>query len=131
MKNQSVSKILLVFIIFCVAVFSVCFSASVETYGNPVSNKQTTSTCDLFDFYEKYDGKKVTIKGVIDEEGAQGDWFYLVDGECRILIEVWEADFRVPQLVGKEVLVEGIVTVKMSIAGLLPTGVEVCSSDAE
>ena len=61
---------------------------------------------------------------MIDSQDKNGYWFYLLDEEARIYVEIKNADFAIPDLTNKKILVEGVVEVKLNIPSLLATGVE-------
>jgi hypothetical protein len=95
-----------------------------KKYGSPISNRETIPIADLFENATKYDGKTVTIKGVIDMQDKSGHWFYMQDEEARIYVEPYNVEFSIPDLTGKTVLAEGSIEVKLNIPSLLATGVE-------
>ena len=122
MKKIGINTILFVAFIFIVSTGT--FAG--EKFGKPVSNRNLTPICNIFDHPKDYDGKTITMKGVVDEEDPNGTWFYMEDDECRVLVEGWRTNFRVGKLVGSTVLVEGKVYVdkKYNLAGFIPIGVE-------
>ena len=93
-------------------------------FGSPISNRKTIPISDLFNNTTKYDGKTVTIKGVIDVQDQRGYWFYMQDEEARIYVDLYDAGFTIPDLTNKTVLAEGKIEVKLNIPALLATGVE-------
>ncbi len=93
-------------------------------FGSPISNRKTIPISDLFDNTAKYDGKTVTIKGVIDIQDQRGYWFYMEDEETRIYVDLYNAGFTIPDVTNNTVLAEGKIDVKLNIPSLLATGVE-------
>ena len=97
---------------------------SAKNFGSPILNRNVTPIAELFDYPNEYNGKVVTIKGVIDMQDQGGHWFYMQDEEARIYVESDEADFTVPNLKNKAILAEGLVEVKMNVPSLSAKGVE-------
>ena len=93
-------------------------------FGTPISNRKTIPISDLFDDTTKYDGKTVTIEGVIDMQDQNGYWFYIQDEEARMYVDLYNAGFSIPDMSKKKVLVEGKIEVQLNIPSLLATGVE-------
>ena len=98
--------------------------AGSDRFGAPISNRQGTPMVDVFDDPDKYNGKTVTLKGIIDMQDPKGYWFYLSDKEARIYVDLYESGFTISALTGKAVLVEGVIEVKLKIPSLLAKGVE-------
>ena len=99
-------------------------SGDSNKFGSPISNRKTIPISDLFNNTTKYDGKTVTIKGVIDVQDQRGYWFYMQDEEARIYVDLYVAGFTIPDLTNKTVLAEGKIEVKLNIPSLFATGVE-------
>jgi len=93
-------------------------------FGSPISNRKIIPIASLFEDTTAYEGKTVTIQGVIDLQHQKGYWFYVQDEEARIYVEILDADFSIPDLTKKKILVEGVVEVKLNIPSLLAMGVE-------
>ena len=114
--------------IFCAIIFIIvlaCDHSDHSTnFGSPITNKKSIPIVTLFEDTNAYEGKTVTIRGVIDEQDQKGYWFYLLDEEARIYVEIKNADFSIPDFTSKKMLVEGLVEVKFHIPSLLATGVE-------
>ena len=109
-------------------IFIVLFGCNDDDYSNKfgtsISNQKAISISDLFDDMTQYDGKTVTIEGVIDMQDQNGYWFYLQDEEARIYVDLYIAGFSIPDMTKKKVLAEGKIEVKLNIPSLLATGVE-------
>ena len=95
-----------------------------NTFGSPISNRNTIPISDLFDNTTKYDGKTVTVMGVIDMQDQKGYWFYMQDEEARMYVDLYNGGFSIPEMTKKTVLAEGTIEVKLNIPSLLATGVE-------
>ena len=93
-------------------------------FGSPISNRKATAISALFDSPAEYDGKTVTIKGVIDDQDERGCWFYMKDDQARIYVDLYDAGFTIPNLTDKTVLAEGKIEVKLDIPSLLAAAVE-------
>ena len=93
-------------------------------FGSPISNYKSIPIVALFEDTSAYKGKTITIQGVIDLQDQKGYWFYVQDEEARIYVEINNADFSIPDLTEKKILVEGVVEVKLNIPSLLAVGVE-------
>jgi len=93
-------------------------------FGSPISNRETIPIAELFENTNKYEGKTVTIKGVVDMQDQNGYWFYMQDEEARIYVELYDAAFLIPDLTEKTVLAEGSIEVQLNIPSLSATGVE-------
>ncbi len=112
------------FIVLFIVLFGCNNSSYSNKFGSPISNRKTIPISDLFSNTTKYDGKTVTIKGVIDVQDQRGYWFYMQDEEARIYVDLYDAGFTIPDVINKTVLAEGKIEVKLNIPSLLATGVE-------
>jgi len=114
--------------ILCVTLFIIVFGCNdginSTNFGSPISNQKIIPIAALFEGTTAYEGKTVTIQGVIDVQDHEGYWFYVQDEEARIYVEILDADFSIPDLTKKKILVEGVVEVKLNIPSLLAIGVE-------
>ncbi len=113
-----------VYIVLFIILFGCNDSDYSNRFGSPISNRKTIPISDLFDDTTKYDGKTVTIEGVIDMQDQNGYWFYLQDEEARIYVDLYNAGFSIPDMTKKKVLAEGKIGVKLNILSLLATGAE-------
>ena len=95
-----------------------------NSIGSPISNREIVPIAALFDNASKYDGKRVTVKGVVAMQDQRGYWFYIEDEEARIYVDLSEAGFSIPELTKRTALAEGSIEVKANIPSLLATGVE-------
>lgn len=116
------------YFVFCALFFIIisgCNDGGHSTkFGSPISNKKSIPIAALFEDTAAYNGKSVTLQGVVDEQDQKGYWFYLIDEEARVYVEIKNADFSIPDLKNKMILVEGVVEVIFDIPSLLATGVE-------
>ena len=93
-------------------------------FGTPISDRKPLSIAALFDDPTAYEGKTVTIQGVIDEQDQRGYWFYMQDDDARIYVEIQAGDSSLPDLTMKKILAEGVIEVNLNIPSLLATGVQ-------
>ena len=107
------------FIVLFIVLFGCNNSGYSNKFGSPISNRRTIPISDLFNNTTKYDGKTVTIKGVIDVQDQRGYWFYMQDEEARIYVDLYDAGFTIPDVTNKTVLAEGKIGVKLNIPSLL------------
>jgi len=112
------------FITLFIILFGCSDNGNLTKIGSPISNRETISVDTLFEDTAAYDGRAVTIQGVIDEQDLNGYWFYLQDGDTRIYVEINNADFSIPDLVNKRILVAGVLEVQFNIPSLFATGLE-------
>ena len=101
-----------------------CGDSPSDKFGVPISNREITPIARLFDYPDKYNGKTMTLKGVVDTQDQKGHWFYIKDEEARIYVDLFDSGFAVSLLTGKTVLVEGHMEVKSKIPSLQAKGVE-------
>jgi hypothetical protein len=112
-------------ILLCSALLLGCQERAETTrFGQPIENRSTVAVSNIFDNPENFGGKLVILKGVIDLQDERGYWFYLVDGDYRIYVDLYTANFQIPDLTKRTVLAAGQIEVKMNIPSLLATGVE-------
>ena len=101
-----------------------CGDSPSDKFGVPISNREITPIARLFDYPHKYNGKTVTLKGVVDTQDQKGHWLYMKDEEARIYVDLFDSGFAVSLLTGKTILVEGRIEVTSKIPSLLAKGVE-------
>jgi len=96
-------------------------------YGQPISKRTVTAITDILTNPKAYDGKLVTIEGIIATESPTGYWFIAKDKKSNapIYVDIATSGFVIPQHAGRTVLVEGTVVVKGSALMIQGRGVEV------
>ena len=101
--------------------------ASGKEYGQEISNRQVTAIKDILADPKGYDGKTVTIEGVISSECPSGCWLYVkvTDGNAEIYVDIAPGGFAIPQETGHRVLVEGKVVLKQTGPMIMGKGVEI------
>ena len=101
-----------------------CGGSSQGAFGAPISGYPVISAGLLFDHPDGYDGKIVTLQGVIDLQDRNGTWFYFADDDARIYVDLTGAGFRIPDLTGKSIKVEGRVAVAEQVPAIMGHGIE-------
>ncbi len=101
--------------------------AATEKFGAEITNRKVTSIEDILSNPKSFEGKIVTIEGVIDSECPSGCFFYvrIKDKNATINVNIAPAGFVIPQKTGSKVLVEGKVVLKGVNPIVLGTGVEI------
>jgi hypothetical protein len=116
--------------VFIIILMLACMGASsgcgrVETYGERISNRNTTPIKDIVLHPEQYTGKTVTVKGKIDIECGTGCWFNLKDGSAVIYTNIEPYGFAIPQKRGRSAVVEGTVSAEEGKLTLTGKAVEI------
>ena len=96
-----------------------------ETYGEAISETEMTAVSDILTNPADYDGRTVRVEGKIATECPSGCWFELQDGAALIYVDLAPHGLAIPQKVGKQVVVEGKITVKDGRPKLFGKGVEI------
>ena len=120
-------KIIKSIIVIPLVVVGIMFLASCgqkANYGQEISNYATTPIGDILKDQGSFEGKIVTIQGVIDTECPTGCWFNLKDDTGLIYVDLGPFGFAIPQIVGRRVTVEGKVKINERTAMLMGRGVE-------
>ena len=82
-----------------------------EQYGEPLRSAQPVSVSAVLSDPGAYADKTVTVKGKIVTECPAGCWFEMKEGEAVLYVEIGQQGLAIPQRVGREVTVEGKVSV--------------------
>lgn len=114
---------IVVVMLACTAMSSGC--GRIETYGEPISNRNITPIKDIVLHPEQYVGKTVTVKGKIDVECPTGCWFNLKDGAAVIYTDIEPSGFAIPQKRGRSAVVEGTVSMEEGEPTLTGKAVEI------
>ena len=124
--RKEISKIWIVILILNLALaLSGCGRKKSEQYGQQISNHNTTHISDILKEPEAFSGKTVTIDGKIVRECMTGCWFDVEGEKGSIHVDVKPSGFAIPQKVGKEVIVEGSVSLRDGQLTLVGKGVEI------
>lgn len=94
-------------------------------YGEAMSGLSITKISDILARPGEYDGKAVALRGKIVQECPTGCWFNLEDQTGVIYVDIKPSGFAIPQYTGKEVTVEGTVTVRGQRVMILGKGVKI------
>ena len=96
-------------------------------YGEPIVNRQATLVKDILANPNAFEGKAVTIEGKIANECSTGCWFFVKvgQGNLSIYVDTGKSGFAIPQKVGKDILVEGVVKIKGTGPMIQAKGVEI------
>ena len=118
---------MLFIILFSGIVFTLCGCSkeNSEKYGEQISNRNATEIKDVLTAPEKFAGKDITIEGEIVRECNSGCWFDVKGNGGTIYVDIKPSGFAIPQKVGKDVIVEGKVTLRDGQLTLIGKGVEI------
>ena len=115
--------------IILAAIFSVITAAAgcsrLETYGEPISNRNLTAIKDIVMHPKDYEGKTVTVKGKIKLVCETGCWFNLENEGATIYTDLAPSGFAIPQKVGRSATVEGKISIESGKLTLTGKGVEI------
>ena len=118
---------ILLAILFLSVVFTLsgCSKKKPEQYGQQISNRDSTQINAVLKAPETFSDKTVTIEGKIIRECMTGCWFDVQGKGGAIHVDVKPSGFAIPQKVGKEVIVEGNVSLQDDQLTLIGKGVEI------
>jgi len=102
-----------------------CGKKKSEQYGQQISNRDSTQINAVLKEPETFSGETVTIEGKIVRECNTGCWFDVQGKGGAIHVDVKPSGFAIPQKVGKEVIVEGNVSLRDGQLTLIGKGVEI------
>jgi hypothetical protein len=105
--------------------FSSCAKKDSATYGREITNRNITEVKAVLTTPETFDGKTVTVKGKIVNECPSGCWLEVQEGSAILYVDLNPSGFAIPQKVGKEVVVEGNVSMRDNKPIMTGTGVEI------
>ena len=127
MKTRKViNKIwFVVLMLSLILTLSSCGKKKPEKYGQQIGNHNTTQVSAILAEPETFNGKTVTIEGKIVRECMTGCWFDVEGEKGLIYVDVKPSGFAIPQKVGKEVIVEGNVSLRDGQLTLVGKGVEI------
>ncbi|MBN2377495.1 MAG: DUF4920 domain-containing protein [Sedimentisphaerales bacterium] len=126
MKTRNVtSKIwFVVLTLSMILTLSSCGKKKPEQYGQQIGNRDSTQIKAVLKEPETFSGKTVTIEGKIVSECNTGCWFDVQGPGGVIHVDIKPSGFAIPQKVGKEVMVEGNVSLRDGQLTLIGKGVE-------
>jgi hypothetical protein len=104
---------------------SSCGKKKPEQYGQQISNHNTAQVSAILKEPKTFSGKTVTIEGKIIRECPTGCWFDIKNQAAVIHVDIKPSGFAIPQKVGKEVIVEGNVSLRDGQLTLIGKGVEI------
>lgn len=127
MKTRNViSKIwFVVLMLSLILTLSSCGKKKPEQYGQQISNHNTAQVGAILKEPKTFSGKTVTIEGKIIRECPTGCWFDIKNQAAVIHVDIKPSGFAIPQKVGKEVIVEGNVSLRDGQLTLIGKGVEI------
>ena len=102
-----------------------CGKKKPEQYGQQIGDRNSTQISAVLKEPETFSGKTVTIEGKIVRECMTGCWFDVQGKGGEIHVDVKPSGFAIPQKVGKEVIVEGNVSLRDGQLTLIGKGVEI------
>ena len=124
-KNLINKKVLVVSVLTSILVLSGCGRKSPKQYGQQIAGRAPTQIDGILKEPASFDGKTVTIEGVIAAECMTGCWFDVAGEGGKIHVDVKPSGFAIPQKVGKKVIVEGQVSLRDGHPTLIGKGVEI------
>jgi hypothetical protein len=105
--------------------FSGCGKKKTEQYGQKITKGNSTQINAILKEPEIFSGKTVIIEGKIVTECMTGCWFDVKGAGGTIHVDVKPSGFAIPQKVGKEVIVEGNVSLQDGQLTIIGKGVEI------
>jgi len=95
LQNDARISFLAIGLIFlCSLLIFGCQDKSVSNqFGTTIENRDHIAVASIFENLKDYVGKNVALRGVIDLQDERGYWFYLVDGDYRIYVGLYTANF--------------------------------------
>jgi len=117
--------LLAVLVLGLIIAFSGCGKSEPEKFGEKVSKGEATELKEVLKDPEAFSGKSVIIKGKIVRECNTGCWFDVAGDGGTIHVDINPSGFAIPQKVGKEVTVEGDVSVRDGQITFIGKGVEI------
>ena len=124
-KNM-ISKIWFVILMLSmILIISGCGKKEPEQYGQEIGNHNATQISAILEAPEAFNGKTITVEGKIVRECMTGCWFDIEGDKGSIYVDVKPSGFAIPQKVGKEVVVEGNVSLRDGQLALIGKGVEI------
>jgi len=124
-KNLINKKVLVVSVLTSILVLSGCGRKSPKQYGQQIAGRTPTQIDGILKEPASFDGKTVTIEGAITAECMTGCWFDVAGEGGKIHVDVKPSGFAIPQKVGKDVVVEGQVSLRNGQLTLIGKGVEI------
>jgi hypothetical protein len=120
-------RILFLSVILITGVILASSYAGTEKYGEEITNRKITEVRDILADPKALEGKSVTIEGKIESECSTGCWFYVKvgSGNLTMYVDTGKSGFAIPQKMGRNILVEGIVVVKKTGPMIQAKGVEI------
>ncbi|MCK4886744.1 MAG: DUF4920 domain-containing protein [Planctomycetes bacterium] len=120
------TKTILLVMVILIGTFALagCRKRQPKQYGQKIQDHNTTSIDQILKTPEDFDGKTVTIKGKIIQECMTGCWFDVQQNNALIHVDIKPSGFAIPQKVGKDVIVEGNVSLRDGQLNFIGKGVE-------
>jgi hypothetical protein len=125
MKNKIRHGRLLIFGLSLTLILSGCGRKEADSYGQKMSGQPLTKVSDILKDPANFDGKTVTIQGKIISECPSGCWFDIQEETAVLYVDLYPSGFAIPQKTGKQVAVEGTVSVRDNKPMLTGKGVEI------
>jgi hypothetical protein len=102
-----------------------CDRKDEEKYGQEILNHTLTKIDVILKTPADLEGKTVTVQGKIINECPSGCWFEVKENGGIIYVDLNPSGFAIPQKIGKEVTVEGKVSLRDNQPIITGMGVEV------
>ena len=106
-------------------VLSGCGKKESAKYGRPIGEGDPTQIKEVLKDPKAFSGKTIIIEGKIVRECHTGCWFDVEGAGGSIYVDIKPSGFAIPQKVGKEVIVEGDVSLRDGQLTFIGKGVEI------
>ncbi|HWR59070.1 MAG TPA: hypothetical protein VN328_09305 [Thermodesulfovibrionales bacterium] len=113
-------------IILAVALGLALAGCAAEKYGAGIDNAARKVQVKDIILYPELQGKRVTLEGRIATQCmSNGCWFFLDDGTGRVFVNLAPGNFSIPEKMGKNARVTGVVWSSPDGYQVVAEGVEV------
>ncbi len=90
-----------------------------EEFGGTIMEGKTTSVKEIMTQTGALEGKVVKVEGKIVTECPSGCWFELKDKSGIVYVDIEPNGLSIPQRVGRNIIVEGVVSTKKRTAPMI------------
>ena len=125
MKTRKTISYMLCITAAAILLISGCAKKGSDTYGQEISNRTITNVDAVLTTPDTFEGKTLTVQGKIVNECPSGCWLEVQEGPAILYIDLKPSGFAIPQKVGKNVIVEGEVSMRDNKPIMTGTGVEI------
>lgn len=114
----------LIVAVLCPACFLSGCGSKTKLYGQPIVEKNITPIGDILANPAQFSGKTVKIQGKIAQECPSGCWFMLQDESGTLYVNIHPSNLVIPQAIGHQASVAGVVEKEGAKVSLIGNGVE-------